>query len=90
MAAKNVDVIMDQFNEFYECDWNSQHMYNPSDFTKIFGITRHLARYYLMNLVREHRLFRVKYENKTFYGKAEPFAISRFNEYIWIGVEVTR
>lgn len=86
----NFDVVLaDKFSEFYDTKWTERSMYTPSDFINEFGINRHLARYYLMLMVYEKKLFRVKYSNKTFYAKRNPDLVDRFKEYIWMGVEVT-
>ena len=59
------EALIKQFNLFYEEKWEENLFYLPSDFIKEFDINRHLARYYLMNMVYEKKLFRVKYYNKT-------------------------
>lgn len=82
------EALVRQFNEFYTETWQSEEMYTPSDFINYFGINRHLARYYLMNMLYERKLFRVKYSNKTFYGKYDLGLIDRFKEFTWIGVEI--
>ena len=89
-SRKNVDIVLAQkFDEFYEQKWFDHGMYTPSDFISEFGINRHLARYYLMIMVYEKKLFRVKYSNKTFYGKRKPEFVDKFKEFVWMGVEVT-
>lgn len=88
--SKNHDeVLAKKFEDFYESRWEDRGMYTPSDFINEFGINRHLARYYLMIMVYSKQLFRVKYSNKTFYGKRIPENIDKFKEYVWMGVEVT-
>lgn len=88
---KNIpsDAMAMKFKDFVENEWDDDYMYTPSDFIVKFGITRHLSRYYLMDLVYQHVLFRVKYANKTFYGKHDDVWISKFREFTWMGVEVT-
>lgn len=88
-SKESTDILSKKFNEFYESKWDSNYMYTPSDFIDEFGINRHLARYYLMDMVYEKKLFRVKYANKTFYGKRSTNAIDKFKEFVWMGVEVT-
>jgi hypothetical protein len=83
------EALAKKFSDFYESTWNAAYMYTPSDFIDQFGINRHLARYYLMDMVYEKKLFRVKYANKTFYGKRISNTIDRFKEFVWMGVEVT-
>ncbi len=82
------EALVKQFEEFYDQQWKDQEMYTPSDFINYFGINRHLARYYLMNMLYERKLFRVKYSNKTFYGKYDLKTIDRFKEFTWMGVEI--
>lgn len=85
---KRDDLISKKFKHFFENQWHPNYCYSPSDFIKIFGVTRHLARYYLMDMVYEKKLFRVKYGNKTYYALRKDYIMNRFKEYIWIGVEV--
>ena len=77
-----------KFADFYDKEWNANFMYTPSDFIEKFGINRHLARYYLMAMLYDSKVFRVKYSNKTFYGLYDLKLIDRFKEFIWMGVEV--
>jgi hypothetical protein len=86
--VKRDEVLTTQFHEFFKNEWKIDYMYTPSDFITPFKINRHLARYYLMDMVWEGLLFRVKYANKTFYGAILPTTIDLFNEFIWMGVEV--
>lgn len=88
---KNLDQAMsNKFRKFVETDWNTEYMYTPSDFIEMFGITRHLSRYYLMDLVYEKKLYRVKYLNKTWYDKVnDEQMLSKCQEFIWMGVDVT-
>ena len=83
--------MLNKFRQFIDSDeWNLDYMYTPSDFIKMFGITRHLSRYYLMALVYEKKLYRAKYLNKTWYDKVcDQDMLSLCKEYTWIGVEVT-
>lgn len=81
--------LLDKFNNFYESEWNNDFFYTPSDFIPKFGINRQLSRYYLMNMVWEGKLFRVKYLNKTFYGNRLPELMDLMKQYIWMGVEIT-
>lgn len=83
------EAMSNKFRKFIDEEWDSNYMYTPSDFIEKFGITRHLSRYYLMDLVYERKLYRVKYANKTWYDKVDDSWQSRFKEYIWMGVEVT-
>ena len=85
---KRDDLISKKFRNFFETQWQSDYCYSPSDFIKLFGITRHLARYYLMDLVYEKKLFRIKYGNKTYYALREDEIMGKFKEYVWIGVEI--
>lgn len=86
--VKRDEVLTKQFHDFFNSIWKADYMYTPSDFITPFNINRHLARYYLMDMVWEGLLFRVKYANKTFYGMITPSAIDKFSEFIWMGVEV--
>ena len=87
--------LLKKFNDFLNYTWQDNYYYSPSDFDAIFGINRHLARYYLLNMVYENKLFRVKYLNKTFFIKRHAMyspivtAESKFREYIWMGVQIT-
>jgi len=89
-SIKRDEALIKQFNEYYNKRWVENDFYLPSDFIKEFKINRHLARYYLMNMVYEKKLFRVKYYNKTYYRKLDTFWHPRFKELMWFGVEVTR
>ena len=82
------EALIKKFSEFYNNEWNDEFMYTPSDFIGRFGINRHLARYYLMDMLYGCKVFRVKYSNKTFYGKYDLKIIDKFKEFIWMGVEV--
>lgn len=90
MANKKYDQISIKFNDFYEREWQTDLVYVPSDFITTFNIDRHLARYYLMQMVYEKKLFRVKYTNKTFYVKYNEKLIDKFKEYTWLGVQITK
>jgi hypothetical protein len=86
--------LIKKFNNFLNHAWLDDWYYSPSDFDEIFGINRHLARYYLLNMVYENKLFRVKYLNKTFFIKRRAMynsitAESKFREYIWMEVKIT-
>lgn len=81
-------ILANKFKDFYENMWLRDEMYAPSDFIGKFGINRHLARYYLMDMLRERKVFRVKYSNKTFYGIYNLKVIDKFKEFTWMGVEV--
>jgi len=85
--VKDADLAR-KFADFYDTAWDKSYMYTPSDFISRFGINRHLARYYLMDMLYDRKVFRVKYSNKTFYGFYDPVLIDRFKEFIWMGVEV--
>jgi len=90
MKDKTIDHISNRFNDFYEREWQTDLVYVPSDFINTFKIDRHLARYYLMQMVYEKKLFRVKYSNKTFYAKYNERLIDKFKEYTWLGVQITK
>jgi len=89
-SIKRDEALVKKFKEFFETKWIENDFYLPIDFIKEFDINRHLARYYLMNMVYEKLLFRVKYCNKTYYRKKDTYWHSRFKELIWFGVEVTK
>ena len=76
------------FDEFYDNEWKDDQFYSPSELSPKFGTDRHLSRYYLMDMVYEKKLFRVKHKNKTSYGKRIPEHIQRIRDYTWMGVEV--
>jgi hypothetical protein len=78
-----------QFEDYFKSKWIETMFYTPSDFIREFKINRHLARYYLMSMVWDKRLFRVKFSNKTYYRKRDPLRIDRYKELVWFGVEVT-
>ena len=82
--------LIKKFNEFYENEWQSKYAYTPKDFIIKFDINRHLARYYLMNMVWDKRLFRVKYANKTYYMMRDDVWIDKFSQLLWFGVEVSK
>jgi hypothetical protein len=91
--TKPDQLLINKFNNFYDECWISD-WYSPSDFNGIFGINRHLSRYYLLNMVDEGKLFRIKYLNKTFFVKKtavykDVLAEDYFRGYIWIGVEIS-
>lgn len=89
-SIKRDEALVRKFDEFYNDEWDESMFYLPSDFIDKFDINRHLARYYLMNMVYEKKLFRVKYCNKTYYRKEDDYWHPRFKEFIWFGVEVTK
>lgn len=84
------DVLSDKFNDYFENQWKTDFMYLPNDFIDMFGINRHLSGYYLMKMVREGKLFRIKYCNKTYYRKWDVERYLLYCEFIWFGVEVTK
>lgn len=81
-----------QFEDFFNERWGDNEMYAPSEFEFMegFGVDRHCARYHLMTLVYMHKLFRVKYSNKTHYGKQVADNVERLAEYVWMGLEITK
>jgi len=80
----------EQFDKFYADEWDLSMAYVPSDFIKKFDMDRHLARYYLMKMVYEKKIFRIKYTNKTFYIKYDDKLLDKFKEYTWMGVQITK
>lgn len=76
----------EKFLHYYENEWKDDEFYNTADFIKIFGTNRHLARHYLMMLVNKGHLFRIKYGEKVWYGKA--MHIEHFKRFEIIGVKL--
>jgi hypothetical protein len=60
-----------RFTKFYNEEWVDRGVYQTTDFVGIFGISRHLARHYLYEIftLNEHKLFRYKKHNKSYYIK---------------------
>lgn len=58
-----------QFINYYENDWIDRGVYQTTDFVNIFGISRHLAGFYLHKVLtlQEHKTFRIKKHNKSYY-----------------------
>lgn len=70
-----------QFSNFIDNDWNMRGVYQSTDFIDMFNLTRHLATHYLYKVftLNEHRLFRVKKHNKSYYIKREcPFTLEDY------------
>ena len=60
-----------RFIKFYNEEWIENGVYQTTDFVGIFGISRHLARHYLYEILtlNEHKVFRYKKHNKSYYIK---------------------
>lgn len=60
------------FYHFYFI-WDNDTVYFTTDFEGSLKITRHLARYYLLNILtyKKHQLFRVMISNKGYYIKRD-------------------
>lgn len=78
--------MYDKFMEFVQNNWKENEVYTTSDFTKRFGITRHLARYYLFDkLTREDKLlFRTMLFNKSSFMKRTPQNIDMMSDFLWM------
>ena len=60
-----------QFMLYFENDWLDRGVYQTTDFVDVFNISRHLARHYLYEILtlQEHKVFRIKKHNKSYYIK---------------------
>jgi len=60
-----------RFIKFYNEEWLEDGVYQTTDFVDVFGISRHLARHYLYEVLtlNEHKVFRIKKHNKSYYIK---------------------
>ena len=78
--------MYDKFMDFVQNHWKENEVYTTSDFTKRFGITRHLARYYLFDkLTREDKLlFRTMLFNKSSFMKRTEQNIEMMSDFLWM------
>lgn len=83
---ENEEKMYDKFVQFVDQQWKENEVYTTSDFTKRFGITRHLARYYLFDkLTREDKvLFRTMLFNKSSFMKRTSENIELMSDFLWM------
>ena len=69
------------YHWFFE--WDENYMYLTSDFTDIFGISRHLSRHYLLNILtyNEHKVFRIIISNTGYYMRRTNFDVEQMKRY---------
>ena len=60
-----------QFMKYFDEQWVEHGGYQTPDFVDVFGISRHLARHYLYEILtlQEHKVYRIKKHNKSYYIK---------------------
>lgn len=69
------------YHWFFE--WDENFMYLTSDFTDVFGISRHLSRHYLLNILtyNEAKVFRIIISNTGYYMKRTNFDVEQMSRY---------
>lgn len=57
--------------KYFDEQWVEHGVYQTTDFVDVFGISRHLARHYLYEILtlQEHKVYRIKKHNKSYYIK---------------------
>jgi hypothetical protein len=78
--------------DFYHNEWEWDWVLQTTDFIDKFGITRHLARHYLYEIMvrQEHWLFRVKVFNKAYYMKRTDEAMKGIENYRYTGIKIEK
>lgn len=67
-------------------EWDDEFAYTAQDLSLILGCNSRLARYYLMEMVREGHLSQLKYRGKTYYIKS--YQSDGFRIFKYIGLRI--
>jgi len=77
---------IEKMRQFVLNQWDDRYAYTSSDIAEVLCCTVRLARYYLMELVKEGELSQIKYHGKTYYVKY--YQAGLFKKYKPIGLTI--